>query len=120
MGKVWRATAKNQRAQAKVARAEVGVTKKVAAAQIDNQRMIAKAEAKRLSAETKAFKKESGIGVVAALRPRPGPSAPPSAPVSTPAGWHRDPHGRHEMRYWDGARWTDHVSDSGATGLDPA
>jgi hypothetical protein len=43
-----------------------------------------------------------------------------SAPVATPAGWHRDPHGRHEMRYWDGTRWTEHVSTGGRTALDPA
>ena len=30
-------------------------------------------------------------------------------------GWHRDPTGRHEYRYWDGVRWTDDVSDQGLT-----
>ncbi len=46
-------------------------------------------------------------------------SRPPHVvPVSTPAGWHRDPHGRHQLRYWDGARWTDHVSDAGVTASD--
>jgi uncharacterized protein DUF2510 len=33
--------------------------------------------------------------------------------------WHPDPTGRHEMRYWDGARWTDHVSDAGVQSVDP-
>lgn len=37
----------------------------------------------------------------------------------TPANWHPDPTGRHEYRYWDGSRWTDHVSDQGITGSDP-
>lgn len=37
----------------------------------------------------------------------------------TPANWHPDPTGRHELRYWDGAAWTDHVSDQGVTGTDP-
>ena len=37
----------------------------------------------------------------------------------TPANWHPDPSGRHELRYWDGATWTDHVSDHGVTGTDP-
>src|SRR5680860_194555 len=37
----------------------------------------------------------------------------------TPANWHPDPTGRHEHRYWDGAAWTDHVSDQGVTGTDP-
>lgn len=36
-----------------------------------------------------------------------------------PRGWHRDPFGRHESRWWDGRRWTEHVGDSGARGLDP-
>jgi hypothetical protein len=40
-------------------------------------------------------------------------------PVDVPAGWHPDPRGRHDMRYWDGAKWTDHVSDAGVTSTDP-
>lgn len=34
------------------------------------------------------------------------------------AGWKNDPFGRHELRYWDGAAWTQHVSDAGVTGTD--
>ena len=37
----------------------------------------------------------------------------------TPASWHPDPTGKHELRYWDGSTWTDHVSDQGITGTDP-
>lgn len=37
----------------------------------------------------------------------------------SPASWHPDPTGRHELRYWDGSAWTDHVSDRGVTGTDP-
>jgi hypothetical protein len=37
----------------------------------------------------------------------------------TEASWLADPTGRHELRYWDGSSWTDHVSDQGVTGLDP-
>lgn len=36
------------------------------------------------------------------------------------ASWLPDPSGRHELRYWSGAAWTDHVSDGGETGTDPA
>lgn len=36
----------------------------------------------------------------------------------TPAQWAADPGGRHELRYWDGARWTDHVSDRGVHATD--
>jgi hypothetical protein len=35
------------------------------------------------------------------------------------AGWHPDPHHRHELRWWDGATWTDHVSDAGVASVDP-
>jgi hypothetical protein len=27
----------------------------------------------------------------------------------TPAGWYMDPSGSNNMRYWDGAQWTEHV-----------
>ncbi|MFZ8998237.1 MAG: phospholipid scramblase-related protein [Ilumatobacteraceae bacterium] len=36
-----------------------------------------------------------------------------------PADWYPDPTGRHELRYWDGSAWSDHVSDRGVTGTDP-
>jgi Protein of unknown function (DUF2510) len=51
--------------------------------------------------------------------------APAAQPVTTwrqatgPAGWFADPGGRHELRYWDGQRWTGHVSDRGTQGVDP-
>lgn len=35
------------------------------------------------------------------------------------AGWHPDPSGRYQLRYWDGTRWTEHVSTEGTTGTDP-
>jgi uncharacterized protein YxjI len=38
---------------------------------------------------------------------------------TTPANWYPDPTSRHELRYWDGAAWTDHVSNRGVTGTDP-
>jgi hypothetical protein len=46
----------------------------------------------------------------------PGPSVAPSAPQG---GWHPDPAGRHELRWWDGQRWTESVSDAGTPGSDP-
>ncbi|HEY5664486.1 MAG TPA: phospholipid scramblase-related protein [Ilumatobacter sp.] len=36
-----------------------------------------------------------------------------------PADWYPDPTTRHQLRYWDGSAWTDHVSDQGVTGSDP-
>lgn len=38
---------------------------------------------------------------------------------NSPAAWHPDPMGRHQLRYWDGAAWTSHVSDNGVQGTDP-
>ena len=39
-------------------------------------------------------------------------------PVLPPPAWHPDPTGRHELRYWDGTRWSEHVSDRGQTATD--
>ncbi|PPF70024.1 hypothetical protein C5E16_03680 [Clavibacter michiganensis] len=30
---------------------------------------------------------------------------------STPAGWYADPAGSDRLRWWDGTRWTDHLTD---------
>lgn len=32
--------------------------------------------------------------------------------------WYPDPHGRHELRYWDGAAWTADVADQGTASVD--
>jgi hypothetical protein len=31
-------------------------------------------------------------------------------------GWHDDPLGRHQHRWWDGGRWTEDVADAGVPG----
>ena len=36
-----------------------------------------------------------------------------------PARWHPDPMGRHQLRYWNGSAWTEHVSDNGIQATDP-
>ena len=52
------------------------------------------------------------------------PLAEPVAPVPPPpvgpppASWYPDPAGRHELRYWDGAAWSAHVSNHGTVALD--
>jgi uncharacterized protein YxjI len=38
--------------------------------------------------------------------------------VSQPADWYPDPSGRHEHRYWDGSRWTEHVASHGRQSVD--
>jgi hypothetical protein len=48
------------------------------------------------------------------------PAVPPTPPPTTiQAGWHRDPTGRHEVRWWDGQRWTEHVATQGQPSTDP-
>lgn len=36
-----------------------------------------------------------------------------------PANWYPDPAGRHELRYYDGSQWTEHVSSAGKQSIDP-
>ena len=59
----------------------------------------------------------------------PGPAATPArattaaakpAAVPNPARWTNDPFERHELRYWNGKKWTDQVSDQGVVSRDPA
>jgi len=38
--------------------------------------------------------------------------------MDNPAAWHPDPTGRHQLRYWDGQDWTEHVSDHGVQAID--
>lgn len=42
----------------------------------------------------------------------------PATMSANPPAWHPDPHGRHQMRYWDGAQWTQHVSNNGVQSVD--
>ena len=39
--------------------------------------------------------------------------------AALPAAWYRDPSGRHERRWWDGADWTDKVADGATLSSDP-
>ena len=38
--------------------------------------------------------------------------------TANPPRWHADPTRRHELRYWNGTAWTEHVSDRGVAGVD--
>ena len=46
-------------------------------------------------------------------------TAQPGAPAQA-GQWAADPFGRHQLRYHDGLRWTESVSNNGVTGFDPA
>jgi hypothetical protein len=39
--------------------------------------------------------------------------------ASAPPGWYADPSGRNQLRYFDGAAWTRHVSNDGVVARDP-
>ena len=51
--------------------------------------------------------------------PVPPVAAPTTPQVAALGRWAPDPYGRHQVRYWNGTRWTDNVSDNGVTALDP-
>jgi Protein of unknown function (DUF2510)/Protein of unknown function (DUF3592) len=64
--------------------------------------------------------------MVAVRRRRPDRQARASAAQArpwgqgtVPVGWFADPRRRHELRYWDGQRWTEHVFDRGTQAVDP-
>ena len=46
-------------------------------------------------------------------------TAEPAAGGAAPAGWYADPSSRFEVRYWDGAQWTEYVSRGGQQYTDP-
>ncbi len=48
-----------------------------------------------------------------------GPTPWTPAATATPAGWHPDPSGRNQSRYWNGQKWTEHVADNGVSSTDP-
>jgi len=50
-----------------------------------------------------------------------GPAAAVAAPSAVAGNprWAPDPSGRHELRYWNGTAWSEHVSDRGVVGTDP-
>ena len=60
------------------------------------------------------------VGIVLALRfaTRKNDSTAQATGHQAPAGWLRDPSGRHELRYWDGSQWTAHVSSQGNQSTD--
>jgi Protein of unknown function (DUF2510) len=43
---------------------------------------------------------------------------PPVTPNEVPPSWQPDPARRHDLRWWDGTQWTDHVVDAGRLSLD--
>ena len=48
-----------------------------------------------------------------------GAAGNPWAGRVSPPAWHPDPTGRFDLRYWDGALWTEHVTRNGEQSTDP-
>lgn len=53
------------------------------------------------------------------IRLNAGAAAVTTTAATSPAAWHPDPTGRHEHRWWDGTRWTEHAADTGGPVVDP-
>lgn len=58
------------------------------------------------SAERHVIVNQYAIGEVRAPMPPP----PPSPSALAPPGWLPDPAGTAQLRYWDGAQWSEHYS----------
>ncbi|MEO6126457.1 MAG: DUF2510 domain-containing protein [Ilumatobacteraceae bacterium] len=50
---------------------------------------------------------------------RPGVFLPAPPPPGSTAEWRTDPFARHELRFWDGFGWTEHVHSNGQQSADP-
>jgi len=85
---------------------------------------IAKLESVKEGIQTElerlAATKRAGSPPAAKKLPKPAgkppeslPAREPLSPPPTPAQWAADPYGRHQWRYWDGSRWTEHVANDG-------
>jgi Protein of unknown function (DUF2510) len=69
----------------------------------------------------------AALAVVVAIRRRrarrlldaPSTNGGMAARAAGSQGWFADPSERHMLRYWDGTRWTEHVSDGGTQAIDP-
>ncbi|MDA2944051.1 MAG: DUF2510 domain-containing protein [Actinomycetota bacterium] len=66
-----------------------------------------------------ALQPEPASSSTPAATPAPAPTPAPASAAAAPAGWYADPSGRFELRYWDGGRWTEHVSRRGQQFTDP-
>ncbi len=94
--------------------------KSAAQRQVESQQ--AQVNASALAQALVAEASEGATANDAQTEPLPdGPTATeaPGCVPPPPPAWRPDPSGRHESRYWDGNRWTQHVADSGTQATDP-
>lgn len=71
----------------------------------------------------KALVRDTKTGRRATSPAQPGAVVPQAAPIpdppAVPAQWAPDPSHAHQLRWWDGHTWTEHVSDAGVRASDP-
>ena len=60
----------------------------------------------------------SGISICSRETSRGGVVWSGGTDMELEAGWHADPFGRHQHRYWDGRAWTAHVANDGVATTD--
>src|SRR5690606_34965571 len=51
---------------------------------------------------------QAALSAPAPVQAAAAPAPPP--PPTAPAGWYPDQYGEHQLRYYDGSGWTEHVS----------
>lgn len=71
------------------------------------------------SASTEPSPAASAGAATASTATAASTSTSTSTVPQVPAGWYADPAGRYELRYWDGAQWTEHVARGGTQYTDP-
>lgn len=82
-------------------------------------------DAAQQSADSAQHAVSDGAGQAAGAVASAGASAPNASTDASsgadlaPAGWYADPAGRFDLRYWDGAQWTEHVARNGHQETDP-
>ncbi|MCE4025007.1 DUF2510 domain-containing protein [Microbacterium sp. Au-Mic1] len=98
------------------ARAKANVDRAIAA--MDRAKADVTNEAARMR-EGKSSSATSATSAQATVTQAPAAPTAPPPPPPVPAQWATDPHGRHQHRWWDGTRWTEHVSNDGVVSSDP-
>jgi hypothetical protein len=76
------------------------------------------AELDQRAAQLRVAQLRASMPLTMSRQPPVTPQAP-TVPGPGGAGWHHDPSLRHQYRYFDGTRWTEHVNDQGRPGVDP-
>lgn len=74
-------------------------------------------EASAATAATSDSSDGEGWGMKESSVPEAAESGASAA--TAPAGWYADPSRRFELRYWNGTKWTEHVSRGGQQSTDP-